>query len=170
MKNIILAAISVLFTLTSCYNVNEGVTEIPKDLISKEKLTEVLTDIQIVEAGFIISKNRNGVRDLKPQYYTAVLESHNITLVQLRENVNYYQASPKVMEEIYENVLANLSKMQSNVIADIEERIADSLNNLTDSLNILTDSLNNLLPDSLKLDTIVSLSKTDTLPDYLKKK
>ncbi len=164
MKNIILI-LSVLVTLNSCYNVNESVTQVPDNLISKEKLTQILTDIQVVEAGFIVSENRNGVRDLKPQYYTAVLESHNITLVDLRQNVNYYQSSPKVMEEIYEDVLAKLSKMQSDVIADIEnrERIADSLKSIQDSLN-------NLLPDSLKLDTIVSFSKKDTIPDYLKKK
>lgn len=156
MKKLIIA-LSVIFALNSCYNVNESETTTPEKIIPKEKLINILTDIQIIEAGFTINKNRVFAGELKPKYYQAVLDSNGITLQQLRENINYYQSTPKLMEEIYESVLANLSKIQSEVIIEVKEmeRINDSLAKIT---------------DSLRTDTIVSPELMDTISDYLIKK
>lgn len=151
----IIIALSVIFTLNSCYNINESVVQPPDKLLSKEEVVSILTEIQIVEAGFSITENRRDERDLKPQYYQAVLDSHNISLLQLRENVNYYQSSPKVMEEVYETVLANLSKIQSDVKMEVDElqRVQDSLDKLSDSLisdTLLAHPIIKTIPDSAR--------------------
>ena len=129
---------TIVITFNSCYNVNESVPVTPENLISKAKLIDILTDIQLVEAGFSISENRNSKYKLKPAYYDFVLSTHDISLLQLKENINYYQAYPKTMEEIYDGVLANLSKIQSQVLLEKEEidRIKDSLSVASDSLSL----------------------------------
>lgn len=155
MKKLIIA-LSVVLTLNACYNVNESEVVTPEELISKEKLVDILTDIQLVEAGFTISENRKHVTQLKPKYYQAVLDKYDISLIQLRENMNYYQNDSKQMEDIYESVLAKLSKIQSGVLVEIEEleRIQDSLSKVADSLEI---------------DTTTLIKAVDSFPDYLKK-
>ena len=129
---------TIVIAFNSCYNVNESVPVTPENLISKTKLIDILTDIQLVEAGFSISENRNSKYKLKPAYYDFVLSTHDISLLQLKENINYYQAYPKTMEEIYDGVLANLSKIQSQVLLEKEEidRIKDSLSVASDSLSL----------------------------------
>ena len=137
MKKLILF-FTIVIAFNSCYNVNESVPVTPENLISKTKLIDILTDIQLVEAGFSISENRNSKYKLKPAYYDFVLSTHDISLLQLKENINYYQAFPKTMEEIYDGVLANLSKIQSQVLIEKEEidRIKDSLSVASDSLSL----------------------------------
>ena len=137
MKKLILF-FTIVIAFNSCYNVNESVPVTPENLISKTKLIDILTDIQLVEAGFSISENRNSKYKLKPAYYDFVLSTHDISLLQLKENINYYQAYPKTMEEIYDGVLANLSKIQSQVVVEKEEidRIKDSLSVASDSLSL----------------------------------
>lgn len=150
----ILIALSLILALNSCYNINEDVVETPDNLLSKGELVTILTDIQIVEAGFSIKENRRIAEELKPKYYQKVIDSHNLTLLQLRENINYYQSSPKIMEDIYERVLANLSKIQSDVSMEVEEfnRVQDSLAQLSDSL--IADTLANIQTIDIVLDSV----------------
>jgi uncharacterized protein DUF4296 len=136
----ILYFIGVMVCLTSCYNVNESVVVVPEKLFSKSKMVEVLTDVQLVEAGLSINENRSYEMELKPKYYKLVLETHNISLKELKDNINYYQSNPKVMEEIYESVLANLSKLQSEVLIEVEdfENSEDSIALIKDSLDLIS--------------------------------
>ena len=137
---------SFFFLLSSCYHVNESKPVVPDILLSSSQMVEILTEIQITEAGFSINKNRIKAKELKPEYYDKILHQYGITIQQLKENIDYYHDSPKVLEEIYEKVLANLSKIQSDVLLEkekIEEkRIADSITMVTDSINlVIADSL-----------------------------
>ncbi len=138
----------ILSTLSSCYNVNKHDVAIPEKLLSKTQMVEVLTDIQITEAGFSLNKNKKSANNLKPKYYTKILEQYDITFQQFKDNLDYYHNSPKVFEEIYELVLGNLSKIQSDVILEKEEldkKIA------ADSIALLNDSIKNISADTLNL-------------------
>lgn len=154
--NKLILALGLILSLSGCYNINKETVFVPADLITQEDLINILTDIQLVEAGFTISENRKYITELKPKYYQTVFDNYGITLIQLRENINYYQSDPKIMEEIYESVLANLSKLQSEVLVELEEleRVQDSIANLPDSLNVAKHSL----------------EKEGETPEYLKKK
>ena len=140
MTKLIIAFISI-FILSSCYHVNESENVVPDVLISKTQMVEILTEIQITEAGFSLNKNRVKAKELKPEYYDKILLQYGITIAQLKENIDYYHESPEVLEDIYDKVLANLSKIESDVLIEKEElekkRIADSISMVTDSLNLL---------------------------------
>jgi len=146
----------ILISFSSCYNVNKTEVAPPDKLLSASEMVELLTEIQITEAGFSINKNRKNANNLKPKFYKKILKQHSITTQQFKENINYYHHSPKVMEKIYELVLENLSKIQNNVILEKEEfdkqKKLDSIAAVKDSLNLaLVDSLNLALADSLKI-------------------
>lgn len=120
--------------LFSCYHENKVVVEKPDPLFTKEKLTAILTDIQIAEG--INSHNRTikerTNKAYKDSVYQLIFDHYGITSFLLKENINYYNADPAVMEEIYDDVLANLSKIQSEILMDTvgivkEEMVQDSL-------------------------------------------
>jgi len=140
----------IVLILQSCYNINKSESVTPEILLSKSQLVEILTEIQIIEANFRISKNRSKASKLKPTYYDKILKENGITLKQLKDNMDYYHNSPVVMEEIYELVLGNLSKIQSEALIEKEELekaiVADSIAKLNDSLELIRiDSLARLI-------------------------
>ncbi len=132
--------------LPSCYNVNESEPIIPEVFLSKSQMIEILTEVQIAEASLRISKSKKKANELKPKFYDNILQEAGVTLIQFKENMDYYQNYPDVMEEIYESVLGNLSRLESDVLLEKEELdnviTADSIVRLQDSLNLLRlDSL-----------------------------
>lgn len=142
----------IILIFSSCYNINNSKPANPEILLSKSQMVDIITEVQLVEANFTIKKNRISADELKPKYYNKVLQQYGITIEQLKDNIDYYNNYPKIMEEIYESVLANLSKIQSKVLLEIEEiekkRIADSIAKVSDSLNFL------LVSDSLELEIV----------------
>lgn len=139
----------ILIIFPSCYNINKSESVIPDLLLSKSQMVEILTEIHITEANFRISKNRSKASELKPKYYDKILKEYGITLLQFKDNMDYYHNTPVMMEEIYELVLANLSKIQSEALLEKEELekaiAADSLSKLNDSLELIKiDSLANI--------------------------
>lgn len=137
----LLYIIAIIFIFTSCYNINKTEPVIPDILLSKSQMVDMLTEIQITEANFRIAKNRTLAVDEKPKYYDRILREYGITLKQMKDNMEYYHNSPEIMEEIYEQVLANLSKIQSEVMLEKEELekaiIADSIARMNDSLELV---------------------------------
>ena len=142
----------------SCYNINVREPEVPDNLLPKDSLVEILTEMQLVESSFVVSEDMNLERSVKPKYYEAILKTYNVTLNDIRDNLNYYQAQPKEMEDIYESVLEKLSIYQSEVEIEIveQERIKDSIKAANDSIAAINDSIN--------IDTISPVKKDLKIP------
>lgn len=122
----------VLPFLVSCYHENKTEVKIPDHYLEREEMVEILTDIQIAEG--IITNNRVHRKKIKKEYkdsiYQRLFDHYNITAETLKENIAFYNVDPSVMEEIYEDVLANLSKVQSEIMMDTiakKEILTDTL-------------------------------------------
>jgi transcription termination factor NusB len=125
----------------------------PDNLFSETKMIAVLTDVQIVEGALNYNRlKRKGANSFKEPYYNQVFLEHNITAKDLRQNLNYYNSQPELMEKIIDKVLENLNQLQGQVEKEIaDQKIADSLKIIEyriDSLRI-ADSL--WLADSLRV-------------------
>lgn len=129
-RNLIL--IIALFFLGSCYNENKPQSETPASLLSEEKIVEILTDLQLAEA--IIATKRlekaNQTKESKDSIYQIVFDHYGITPLQLKENLDYYNTDIEKMETLYEQVLVNLSKQESEL--QLESRKQDSISNKVD--------------------------------------
>lgn len=125
---------SILFV--SCYHVNTDEIVVPERLLTDKEMTDIITQVQIAEVGFkIVRQQRPNLDELKQEMYNSILTEYNISLVELKANMDYYYHRPEEMEMIYENVLANLSKIQGEVKIQLqEEKIRDSINALNDTL------------------------------------
>ena len=128
-KNILILFL-ILPLLFSCYNVNKQVIEKPDPFLSRESMVELLTDIQLAE-GIIIYNRSNKVNNFdryKDSLYSTIFRNHDVTYEIFKENINYYNTDPEFMEDIYEEVLTNLTKMKSEVeeVSKAKEEIADT--------------------------------------------
>ena len=120
-------AMTLSILLFSCGQEEKSVV-VPADVLPKEKMAEVLTDIHIAEA---VGQNArtpsfSGEANLKtlPDSASAVpidigisfqkiFEKNKITKEQYEKSLSFYIDHPELLNEVYEKVLNELSKMQA---------------------------------------------------------
>ena len=82
---------------------------IPADILPKEKMIEVVTELHIAEAS--INLNLYNTDSLKTIY-----SKHQVTKAQCDSSFKYYALHPKQLSEIYKGVLNEISKRQAATV------------------------------------------------------
>ena len=88
--------------------------KIPDTVLSKEKMAEVMLDIQLYESSMSISlfKEENVLLEIPK---TNILKKHGLTKKQFDESFEFYSQHPEMFSEVYTIVLNNLSRMQAEI-------------------------------------------------------
>jgi len=102
--------ISLFLLFTSC----EIADKKPENIFSQEKMTEVIMDMQLLEATFNSRLLHVKDKDTKMRiYYDEIFSHHEISEISFNESYSYYQDYPKQLEQIYEKVFEELERMQT---------------------------------------------------------
>lgn len=102
--------LALAMVIASCNNLN---VKPPKDLLSEDRMVEIITDIEIIEGKLHFNNERNGnAEELKVSYYQQLYEHHNITKEQFIDNLNYYTQKPELLENIMTRVVDSITKEQ----------------------------------------------------------
>lgn len=113
MHKITLIFLCLLFSACS-----EKKTEsIPDHILSKQKMAEVMLDIHLLEASIslnVTNVDKYTIGNPTPNF--DVLKKNNITKKQYDESFDYYTQHPALLNEVYQEVLNELSKMQAEVM------------------------------------------------------
>lgn len=104
MKSILFLFLS-LFLLISCNS--NTITKKPDNLISKDKMVNVLVDTYISKTARNI-KNVNG--NSKINYYGLIYKIHRIDSISFHESLRYYTSDIKQNEEILKAVKEKIDK------------------------------------------------------------
>jgi hypothetical protein len=88
---------------------------IPENVLSKEKMALILTDVQEAEAQIqSLSLERNdSTKAIAYGYYKSIFEKHKITPEKFRESFDFYANNLGILDKIYDEVIVNLSKAQA---------------------------------------------------------
>lgn len=88
--------------------------KIPDTVLSKEKMAEVMIDIQLYESSMSISlfKEENVLLEVPK---SNILKNHGLSKKQYDESFEYYSQHPELFSEVYTIVLNNLSRMQAEI-------------------------------------------------------
>ncbi len=109
--------IALIFACFLFFSCSEKKTEeIPVNILSKQKMSEVMLDLHLLEAS--MSLNAVGAESttaVGPSPNYDVLKKNKISKTQYDESFDYYSKHPAILVEIYEHVLNDLSKMQAEV-------------------------------------------------------
>ena len=139
---------SFLFTIiiSAC---NEKEAQRPKDLLSEDKFTEVMVEVQFAEAlGLQRKREEPDSAAVIYSYYKEIFNRHNIDRETFIKTYDYYIDKPEEMGEIYEHVLDSLNKL------DVELKLNPNQVNEADTLKVdsILDPDSLLTPDSLNMD------------------
>lgn len=135
----------------------------PDNLLSKDKMVDILYDMAIVNAAKGTNKKMIQRRGLNPKEF--VFNKHNIDSLQFAESNNYYTYYPQTYENIYEKVRFKLENRKKGykAILDEEKKVKDSLSRKArrnkDSLLINRKKGDKADPFLLKKGTNEDLSK-----------
>ncbi len=99
---------------TSC---EKPVVEKPKDLVSKDKMIDMLTDIHISESMY--QTRRYTSQDMRKiteaDLYYSVLKKYEVADSTFERSLIYYSSLPKEYERIYSRVLNKLNEMEQEI-------------------------------------------------------
>ncbi len=108
-KNVIIFLIVFLIIfLTNCGN---SKTNIPENILSREKMRAILIDIHLLEGK--ISESGYANNDTAIFNYTKesdiIWKKHKIDSVRFRKSFKYYSENTKVFAQIYQEIIDSLS-------------------------------------------------------------
>jgi len=159
--------LGIVVLITSCYQYKKP--EKPKNLISKDKMVEILIDIKLIASASSIIVNKKIMENHSINPETYVFTKHNIDSLQFVLSNDYYAFYSKDYEDIYSKVLDSLKKLEDFYKAlELKEEEAAVAKKKQDSLNLIKkkDSLGLMkIQDSLKIGF-----KKDSLTNTLLKK
>ncbi len=102
--------------LISC---NQKKEELP-NILSREQMVNILTDIQILEANLSFKKKSTiKSEQLTKKYYESVFLKYNISREEFEESLFYYENNIEELDAIYSDVITNLNKMQTEVNSEL---------------------------------------------------
>lgn len=135
--------LSVAIILTSC---GEKLMQEPENLISKEKMAEILADMAIVNSAK--STNIGIIRDNNIDPTDYVFQKHGVDSVSFVQSDRYYASIPIEYEAIYTEVESKLER-QKKILEDAK-KLSDSLRKVEiEAKRARKDSLKPKIKDSL---------------------
>ncbi|NNJ89346.1 MAG: DUF4296 domain-containing protein [Eudoraea sp.] len=120
MKKLVLFLL-VLVIGTSCV---EKIIKKPDDLIPREKMTQLLYDLAILNAAKGTNSAILEVHFDSPTYF--LFEQYGVDSLQFVHSDIYYASQPLLYEAIYKEVAAKLEK-EKNEIEEARKKVNDSL-------------------------------------------
>ncbi len=103
----------LLIALVACKN-EDAENSIPPNVIPKEKMQKILVDMQLVEGALIYERSQGRISDsLRDYYFNSVFKKYKISNKQYDKSLNFYKDHLEVFDEMYEQVIKDLEKMEN---------------------------------------------------------
>lgn len=123
--NRLISTLILILVMFSCNNIEKP--KKPDNLISRERMVDVITDISLMTAAKGLNKDVLEKNAINPQNY--IYEKYNIDSVQFAESNNYYAYDVKEYEEIYVEVKERLEKRKAEykLLQEEDKKVKDSI-------------------------------------------
>lgn len=102
--------------------------KVPSNVLSKEKMRDVLLDMNIADAhSYDVSPLNGGplpdsIRQLKvKEYYRQILDLHKISVKEFMASYRYYESHPNRLKEVYDMMMAANTR-EKNMLEGEERR------------------------------------------------
>ena len=112
MRKIVFYLLFIFFLC--CGDPAEENVVIPENILPREKIAQIITDIHVAEAEINLLAISDSTLK-RPIYFKEIFNKHQITQQQYEESLAFYIDHPKILNKIYEQVLNDLSKMQAEM-------------------------------------------------------
>ncbi len=107
----------LLFIISASFGCSgDAEISIPENVLPKEKMAAVMLDIHLTEASMNLSLNPQTININHSDIKVDILKKHQLEKKQFDESFAFYTQNPALLNEVYQIVLDDLSKMQAQVM------------------------------------------------------
>ena len=89
--------------------------EIPPGILTQKQMIPVLVDIHIAQAATGLYNGGDTAHYTMADYVPLILSLHHIEKAAYDSSINFYTMHPEIMQEMYDEVINELSKRQGEV-------------------------------------------------------
>lgn len=120
--------ISLLFLfLYSCTQPEQKFQK--SELIPAKDLVSILYDLHLADGLLSLSVVRNDYNDMDSLgQYVSILESYGFSIKQLDNTIKYYSGDPETLNEIYEEVITQLTEHEVEIMSSNQKKGSFALN------------------------------------------
>ena len=112
----------VLLLMASCYRTTKEEEFDMSLIIPPDSMISLLTDIHLLEGiGSAVKEQDSVLKVILTDNFNIILNKHGLDRKGFDENIHYYSYHAEDLDKIYEQVITNLGKMESEVNAGNEE-------------------------------------------------
>jgi len=102
--------LSLLLLILSCKPEKE---QIPADVLPKDKMVEILVNVHLVEGSIALQRLTGVQLDLlASKKYDSLFMAEKVPVTNFRSSYDYYLDHPKDLDDIYQEVVNQLSTLQ----------------------------------------------------------
>ena len=148
-----LQRIIILCLVFSCNNTLNQNNKPPENLISKEKMVDIIYDMTLINVAKGVNKSILENNGIIPEQY--LFNKHSIDSVLFAKSNEYYSYDLKTYQTIYDNVKIKLEK-NKKIISDSIEILKQISGEMSKKL-INERKLKKILIDSIKIDSIAKI-------------
>ncbi|MBN1650119.1 MAG: DUF4296 domain-containing protein [Bacteroidales bacterium] len=153
---LLVSVLSLALFFFACKGKKEDLPDKPKILLSEEKMAEIISEVQLIEAYLNqIPYNKRGDNDSDYVYYPLLFEKYKISKDDFLENLVYYSQNEEAITSIYDQAIIILNKIKAK---DLEIRLDMKLDSIRD------DSLQQAFEQKV-MDSLNSEEKIPNSPD-----
>lgn len=144
-------AVCLVLLITACGEADK----VPKDVLSKEKMRDVLLDMNMADAystmtdddqsNVIVSDSMR--KERAKVYYRQILDLHKLTPKEFNHSYAYYEAHPNKFKEVYDMMFTAVSNDKN--MLDVNQRRQEYVKNPRSLLPVNNNSLNSGEQDTL---------------------
>ena len=153
-----LQRIIILCLVFSCNNTLNQNNKPPENLISKEKMVDIIYDMTLINVSKGVNKSILENNGIIPEQY--LFNKHSIDSMLFAKSNEYYSYDLKTYQTIYDNVKIKLEK-NKKIISDSIEILKQISGELSKKL-IKESKKNKILIDTIKIDSISKIKLINT--------
>lgn len=153
-----LQRIIILCLVFSCNNTLNQNNKPPENLISKEKMVDIIYDMTLINVAKGVNKSILENNGIIPEQY--LFNKHYIDSMLFAKSNEYYSYDLKTYQTIYDNVKIKLEKNKKIIIDSIE--ILKQISGEMSKKLINESKKNKILIDTIKIDSISKIKLINT--------
>ncbi|MDC0477803.1 DUF4296 domain-containing protein [Flavobacteriaceae bacterium] len=153
-----LQRIIILCLVFSCNNTLNQNNKPPENLISKEKMIDIIYDMTLINVAKGVNKSILENNGIIPEQY--LFNKHSIDSMLFAKSNEYYSYDLKTYQTIYDNVKIKLEKNKKIIIDSIE--ILKQISGEMSKKLIKESKKNKILIDTIKIDSISKIKLINT--------
>lgn len=117
MRKYLFLLLFIPFLITSCYRENIPEATFDESLVlPRDTMEMVLLDLHLMEGAWLQEKREDARANILPnKYFQVILEKYHITREEFDESMRYYTYHIDEMDEMFEHVINDLGKKESEL-------------------------------------------------------